>query len=142
MKPSAYVGDSAARMPGSAAIPPIPHVPIATNHAIITGPKNRPTTAVPWRCTLNNATVITAVIGTTQSLRSGSMVLSPSTAESIEMAGVIMESPKNRAAPNSPRKPSAIAVRCPRVPAPRRSSVISAMMPPSPWLSARITKVT
>ena len=113
------------------------------NHTIITGPKSRPIVAVPRLCTGNSATMITAVIGTTKSLKSGSMTLRPSTADSTEMAGVIMLSPKNSAAPNSPsagQQASPCAARC--APVHRRSSVISAMIPPSPWLSARITSVT
>ncbi len=87
--------------------------------------------------------MITAVIGTTQSASSGSTILSPSTADSTEIAGVIMLSPKNSAAPKSPRQPSTIGRAVARGwPASRRSRVISAMMPPSPWLSARITSVT
>jgi hypothetical protein len=58
------------------------------------------------------------------------------------MAGVIMLSPKNSAAPKRPSAASVMAVRRPRGPPQRRSSVISAMMPPSPSLSARITSVT
>jgi hypothetical protein len=70
------------------------------------------------------------------------MTLRPSTADSTEIAGVIMLSPKNNAAPNNPAAASTAAVRRPLVPVNRRSSVISAMIPPSPWLSARITSVT
>ncbi len=85
--------------------------------------------------------MITAVIGTMKSRKSGLMVLSPSTADSTEMAGVIMLSPKNSAAPNRPAAAKTAAVRRPRPPVHCRSSVISAMMPPSPLLSARITSV-
>jgi hypothetical protein len=68
--------------------------------------------------------------------------LSPSTADSTEIAGVIMLSPRNSDAPKIPRPASSI-VTC-RRPAigPRRMSVIRAMMPPSPLLSARITRST
>ena len=47
-------------------------------------------------------TMITAVIGTTRSAREGCTTLRPSTAESTEIAGVIMLSPKNREAPKIP----------------------------------------
>ena len=114
---------------------------MATNQAIITGPKNRPTAAVPCRWTENSPTMITAVIGTMKSSKSGSMTLRPSTADSTEIAGVIMLSPKNSAAPNRPRPARNIAVRRPLGLVHRRSSVISAMIPPSPLLSARITSV-
>ena len=129
------------RISGWPTIPVTPHAPMAVNHRIITGPKNRPTAAVPWRCTANSTTMITAVIGTIQGSRSGWTVLTPSTAESTEMAGVITESPKNRAAPKRPNAASIMEVRPPRGVFHRRSIVISAMMPPSPSLSARITNV-
>ncbi len=54
--------------------------------------------------------MITAVIGTTKSSKSGSMTLSPSTDDSTEIAGVIMLSPKNSAAPNRPSAARVIAV--------------------------------
>ena len=124
-------------------MPFTPQAPIDTNQAIITGPNRRPTAAVPWRCTANSATMITAVIGTIQLSNSGSMTLMPSTADSTEIAGVIMLSPKNSAAPKRPSVVNAMTVRRRCAPPPqRRSSVMSAMMPPSPSLSARITRVT
>jgi len=55
-----------------------------------------------------------------------------------------MLSPKNKAAPKMPSEAST-AVRCrpdAAVPPQRLSRVISAMMPPSPWLFARITRLT
>jgi hypothetical protein len=64
----------------------------------------------------------------------------PSTALSTEMAGVIMPSPYSSAAPN---RPMAI-IRPTRQPArstPLVTSDMSARMPPSSWLSARITKM-
>ncbi len=85
--------------------------------------------------------MITAVMGTTQSLRSGSTVLRPSTEDSTEIAGVIMLSPKNSAAPKRPSNASISAVRRLRATFQRRNMVMSAMMPPSPSLSARITSV-
>jgi hypothetical protein len=96
-------------------MPFTPHAPIATNHRIITGPKNRPTVAVPCRCTANSATMITAVIGTIHSTNRGSTTLRPSTADSTEIAGVIMLSPKNSAAPKIPNDARIIAVRRRRV---------------------------
>ena len=76
--------------------------PMTTNHTTITGPKNRPTIAVPCRCTTNRPMMITAVIGTTSSASLGSTTFRPSTADSTEIAGVIMLSPKNSAAPRIP----------------------------------------
>ena len=85
--------------------------------------------------------MMTAVTGTTRSLKSGSTTSRPSTADSTEIAGVIMLSPKNSAAPKSPsadRNRVAWRFLAPNL----LTSVMSAMMPPSPWLSARITSVT
>ncbi len=70
------------------------------------------------------------------------MVFVPSTAESTEIAGVIMLSPKKSAAPKTPSPASRNFVR-PRSPSPSwRICEIRAMMPPSPSLSALITKPT
>ena len=80
-------------------MPPMPAAPIAVNHTIITGPKSEPTRWVPYLWAANSSTMITAVIGTTYWSKEGSTSLSPSTAESTEIAGVIMLSPKNREAP-------------------------------------------
>jgi hypothetical protein len=86
--------------------------------------------------------MITAVIGTTSTSSDGWTTLSPSTADSTEIAGVIMLSPKNSEAPKMPSAASTNAARRPRCPLHRRSRVISAMMPPSPSLSARIASST
>jgi hypothetical protein len=102
----------------------------------------RPTAAVPLRCTRNSTTMIAAVMGTTASSSDGWTTLSPSTADSTEIAGVIMLSPKNSDAPKIPSAASTTAARRPRFVRPRRSRVISAMMPPSPSLSARIASST
>ena len=58
------------------------------------------------------------------------------------MAGVIMLSPKNSAAPKIPSAASAAFVRRPPAMPRLRIKVISAMIPPSPSLSARITSST
>ncbi len=118
-------------------MPATPHAPMVTNQAIITGPNTRPTAEVPRRCTRNSATMITAVIGTTKSFNDGSMTSIPWTADSTEIAGVIMLSPKNSEAPKMPSAARAVACRRPRCAPQRRNCVISAMMPPSPSLSAR-----
>ncbi len=112
------------------------------NHTIITGPKNRPTMAVPCRCTANRPMMITAVIGTTSSASLGSTTFRPSTADSTEIAGVIMLSPKNSAAPRIPSADSTLMTRGLDLLPSRRTSVMSAMTPPSPSLSARMTRVT
>jgi len=102
----------------------------------------RPTVVVPRRCTMNSARMMTAVSGTTHSPSDGSTTLRPSIADSTEIAGVIMLSPKNSDAPKIPSAASRTAVRRPSGEPRRRISVIRAMMPPSPSLSARITSVT
>lgn len=65
----------------------------------------------------------------------------PSTAPITEMAGVITPSPKNSEAPKMPRMPTTYAERDP-LRMVRWVSAISAMMPPSPSLSARMMMVT
>lgn len=72
----------------------------------------------------------------------GSTTFSPSTAERTEMAGVIMLSPKNRAAPKTPSDAKTSFVRVPSGTTCCLIRVISARMPPSPSLSARITSST
>jgi len=123
-------------------MPFTPQAAIATNQTIITGPKRLPTLADPIRCEANRITMITAVIGTIRSSSDGWTTLSPSTADSTEIAGVIMLSPKNSDAPKIPNAASASLVRRPPRTPRRRISVISARMPPSPSLSARITSST
>jgi hypothetical protein len=86
--------------------------------------------------------MITAVTGTTRSESDGSTTTRPSTADSTEIAGVIMLSPKNSEAPKMPNPASTTALRLPRRPAHRSTSVISATMPPSPSWSARIASST
>jgi hypothetical protein len=126
-------------------MPRTPSAARTVNQTIITGPKMRPTTAVPNRWARNSSRMITAVIGTTASAKPGRITFRPSTADSTEMAGVIMLSPRNSAAPSTPRLANTSAVRRPprRPDAPhRRNSVISAMIPPSPWLSTRMASET
>ena len=62
--------------------------------------------------------MITAVIGTTSACSPGSTTLRPSTADSTEIAGVIMLSPKNSAAPKIPSEASTAARRPPGEPQP------------------------
>ena len=62
----------------------------------------------------------------------------PSTALNTDIAGVIMASPKNRDAPASPTIRSPVC----NLPATGRASERSAIVPPSPRLSAFMTKTT
>ena len=110
------------------------------NHTAITGPNRLPTTPVPKRWIANSAVSTAIVIGSTSDARLGTATFSPSTADSTEIAGVIMLSPKNNDAPNTPRviRPTVSPVRflapC--------SSPVRDMMPPSPLSSARMMKLT
>ena len=79
--------------------------------------------------------------GTTNGCSIGVITSSPSTAESTEIAGVIIASPKNIAAPKMPRPTSHQRSR-PWRSVPRETSAVSARMPPSPWLSARMISIT
>ena len=86
--------------------------------------------------------MIATVMGMTRWDTDGAATWTPSTAESTEMAGVIMLSPKNSEAPKIPSAASTTFARRPPGRARRRIKAISAMIPPSPSLSARITSMT
>ena len=87
-------------------------------------------------------TMIATVMGMTRLDTDGAATFTPSTADSTEMAGVIMLSPKNSEAPKMPSAASTALARAPPGRARRRIKAISAMIPPSPSLSARITSMT
>ena len=59
----------------------------------MTGPNSAPIRLVPNRCATNSTVRIVTEIGTTRWESPGAATLSPSTADSTEMAGVITESP-------------------------------------------------
>jgi hypothetical protein len=63
------------------------------NHTIIIGPKIEPTRPVPTCCTEKSKARTATVIGTTYGSNEGVATLSPSTALSTEMDGVIIPSP-------------------------------------------------
>ena len=143
MNVSAYVGESALRISGWSTMPFTPQAPIAMNQAIITGPKSRPTAAVPWRWTANSATMMTAVIGTIHSSNSGVDDLDAlDRRQHRDRGGDHAVAEEQRGAEDAERgqRHDGATTSCP--PPQRRSSVMSAMMPPSPSLSARITRVT
>ncbi len=104
------------------------------------GPNMAPMVAVPRRWMLNRPTKIRAAIGTTKDSRWGAAISRPSTAESTEIAGVIIPSPYSRAVPNSPRRTRPQRTREFRDWAEGRINEVSARIPPSPSLSARSTK--
>ena len=64
-----------------------------TNHTAMIGPNNVPTAPVPNCCSRNSATSTASEIGTTSEARPGEATCSPATADSTEIAGVIMPSP-------------------------------------------------
>ena len=82
---------------------------------------------------------MTTARGTTQCDNAGAAKLTPSTADSTEIAGVIMPSPYRSAVPNKPittktrRRGRLFVVR-------GRINAVRARIPPSPWLSARMTR--
>ena len=86
--------------------------------------------------------MIATVMGMTRLDTDGAATWTPSTADSTEMAGVIMLSPKNSEAPKMPSAASTALARLLPGRARRRIRAISAMIPPSPSLSARITNRT
>ena len=110
------------------------------NHTAITGPNTRPTLPVPRYCMANSRTITTTQIGSTYSCNAGVETSSPSTADSTEIAGVITPSPKNRQAPAIPTRARKLRIRAPAET--RCASAISARMPPSPRLSARMISIT
>ena len=65
----------------------------AENQRIMTGPNNRPTAPVPLRCIANRMNSTMRVSGMTKGCSAGVATSRPSTADSTEMAGVIMPSP-------------------------------------------------
>ena len=129
-------------MAGWVVMPRTPRAPSTTNQMTMTGPNSRPTAPVPSRWTRNRARMIATVIGMTRLDTDGAATLTPSMADRTEIAGVIMLSPKNSEAPNSPRTASTILARRPPGTPRRRISEIRAMIPPSPSLSARMTSQT
>src|SRR4051794_40962333 len=90
---TAYEGDSAFRISGVSTIWPTPDTASTVNQTPITGPNSRPTAPVPKRWIANRNVMITSVIGTTSDSSDGAATLRPSTADSTEIAGVIIPSP-------------------------------------------------
>ncbi len=85
---------------------------------------------------MNRTIRIATEIGTTRWTTPGSVTSRPETAESTEIAGVIMPSPKNSDAPKIPSVTSSTMLRTLW----RWQSAARAMMPPSPRLWARMMK--
>ena len=138
---TAYTGESAASICGWSMMPFTPQAPIAANQPIITGPKRPPTIPVPRRCTVNSATMM--IDGDRHH-----PVLQPRTDHLHALHrgqhrdcrrdhAVTAEQGGAEHAQRRKHHRSATAAR-----AIRRTSAMSAMMPPSPSLSACITNVT
>ena len=112
------------------------------NQSMVIGPKRKPTLPVP-RCWIENRPMRRAtVMGTMAWSRPGAATFRPSTADSTEMAGVIMPSPNrnevpSRASTTMPKLHLLIAL--PARTGPGKPSASRASMPPSPSLSARMT---
>ena len=115
-----------------------PAMPMQMNHTAVIGPNTVATLPVPKRCTENRTARMTSVIGTTKGSKAGVTTFRPSTADRTEMAGVMMASPKNRAAPHMPMPRIAVEPAGHAL----RASAISDSVPPSPLLSALSTKTT
>ena len=105
------MGDSAFRIDGLPAMPRMPQAAITANQMAITGPNSRPTAPLPSRCSKKRRTRTVAVRGSTSADRDGAATCTPSIADSTEIAGVIMLSPKNSDAPKIPSTASASATR-------------------------------
>ncbi len=131
-------GLSAHSTPGLPTIWTMPLIPSVMNHSTITGPNTVLTRAVPKRWKKKRPMMMITVIGTTQLASCGSTTSTPSTADRTEIAGVMIASPKNSAAPITPIA-TIQPVRLVKV---ERTSDISDSTPPSPLLSARVTKNT
>ncbi len=71
----------------------MPIAPMDRNQRTVIGPKKAPTLAVPWRWIRKRPVRMASVTGTTQCEKTGVATSRPSTAESTEIAGVIMLSP-------------------------------------------------
>ena len=81
---------------------------MTVNQTSITGPNSRAIRSVPPRCTQNSAKTMSSVSGTTKRWNEGWIRVSPSTADRTEIAGVIIESPKNSDTPTIPTTISSI----------------------------------
>ena len=117
----------------------MPSTPITVNQAIITGLNTLAMPAVPRCCTANRPIRMTTEIGITQSATAGVATSKPSTADSTDTAGVIRPSPYRRAVPNTPSVTTPAATFDTVWPSGGITNDVRARMPPSPWLSARMT---
>ncbi len=115
-----------------------PSAALTMKNSAMIGLKNAATPAVPRLWAMNSRMRMTTVAGNTNGASSASTCLSPSSAESTEMAGVIIASPQNSAAPATPMRKAAVV----GLPSAVWASAFSDRMPPSPLLSACIRNST
>src|SRR5688500_20112647 len=99
------------------------------NHTNVQYPNHNPTFSVPLCCTENNTTRINADINTIYGLNQSVMYSNPSTADKIDIAGVISPSPNNSPAERVSIIP--VSMPTPRNLAPCRRPK-RANVPPSP----------
>ncbi len=78
---------------GRLTIHAVPAAAMLTNQRSVAGPKTAPMPAVPRFCTRKSPTRMTTVMGTMKGCTLVVATSRPSTAESTEMAGVMMPSP-------------------------------------------------
>ena len=119
----------------------IPAAAIAANQRTMTGPKSRPIAAVPRRWIANSRARTPIVHGRMIEERLGAATSTPSTAERTEIAGVIIASAKKSATPITPAVSRAVLT-AGRSSVASRTRAYRAITPPSPSLSARMTKTT
>jgi len=115
----------------------IPSAAIVRNHSTMMGLKKAEILEVPSLWSANSPTSVVTVSGSTQGSKAGDFSWSPSKADSTEIAGVMIPSAYSSAVPSRPMKRSGF--QSPKTPPSAREGVSasSAMMPPSPLLSAR-----
>ena len=102
MKRTAQVGDKPWRTDGSFSTSLRPSRPIAANQTRMIGPNNHPIVPDPNRWSTNSPIRIATDSGTTRWARAGVATCTPWTEPSTEIAGVMIPSPKNSAAPKMP----------------------------------------
>ena len=140
-KPSPSSGLIAASTAGWPATLIAPSTAMNANQSSMTGPNRRPIDATPNGCAANSVARITTAVGSTQGLTTAVITSVPSIALSTEIAGVITPSPYSSAAPNRPAQVSNVVRDSSRLPKCGPTSASRARIPPSPWLSARITSM-
>ena len=102
MNRAAQLGDRPWNTAGSLTTSLRPSAAITMNQITSTGPNSQPIVPDPNLWSTNSAIKIATDSGTTRCARAGVATCTPWTDPSTEMAGVMMPSPKNSAAPKIP----------------------------------------